>query len=129
MFAVNINNIALYKSEINTSSCPAKKKKDRKKKKSSFKWSIFGIITWTIDFDHNGPQHRTKFNEIDRFGDKNRVNSFSFNTTILKFSEKFDHPFSFVFIFGNMFSDSHGFVAMPVISCIKDTCSNLYLSN
>ena len=24
-----------------------------------------------------------------------------------------------------MFTDSHGFVAMPVTSCIKDTCSNL----
>ena len=28
--------------------------------------------------------------------------------------EKFDHPFSHVFIFGNVFPESHGFVAMPV---------------
>ena len=53
----------------------------------------------------------------------------NFNATILKFSEKFDHPFSHVFIFGNMFPESHGFIAMPVTSCIKDTCSNLSLSN
>ena len=33
---------------------------------------------------------------------------------ILKLSEKFDHPFSHVFIFGNMFPESHGFVAVPV---------------
>ena len=47
----------------------------------------------------------------------------------IKFSEKFDHPFSHVFIFGNMFPESRGFVAVPVTSCIKDTCSNLSLSN
>ena len=33
------------------------------------------------------------------------------NATILKFPEKFDHPFSNVFIFGVMFPESHGFVA------------------
>ena len=47
----------------------------------------------------------------------------------LKFSEKFDHQFSNVFIFDNMFPESHGFVALPVTSCIKDTCSKLSLSN
>ena len=47
----------------------------------------------------------------------------------LKFSEKFDHPFSHVFIFRNMFPESHGFVAVPVTSCVKDTCTNLSLSN
>ena len=40
----------------------------------------------------------------------------------LKFSEKFEYQFSHVFIFGYMFPESHGFVAMPVTSCIKDTC-------
>ena len=44
-------------------------------------------------------------------------------------STEFDHPFSHVFIFGNMFPESHGFVAMPVTSSTKDTCSNLSLSN
>ena len=44
-----------------------------------------------------------------------RVNSCNFNATILKFFEKLDHPFSHVFIFGNMFFESHGFVAVPVI--------------
>ena len=53
----------------------------------------------------------------------------SFNAKILKFSENFDHPFSHVFTFGDMFPESHGFIAMPVTSCIKDTCSNLSLSN
>ena len=46
----------------------------------------------------------------------------NFNATILKFSEKFDHPFSFVFIFGSMLLESHGFVTMPVPSCMKDRC-------
>ena len=58
----------------------------------------------------------------------NRVNSSNLNATILKFSEKFEHPFSHVFIFGNKFSGSRGFVAMPVTSCVKDTYSNLSLS-
>ena len=71
-----------------------------------------------IGLYHNGPQHRTKLKQIDRFGDN-----------ILKFSEKFDHPFSHVFIFGNMFPENHGFVAMPVTSCIDDISSNLSLSN
>ena len=53
----------------------------------------------------------------------------NFNATILKFCKKFDHPFSHVFIYGNMFLENHGFVAMPVTCCIKDTCSNLSLSN
>ena len=34
----------------------------------------------------------------------------------LRFAEKFDHLFSYVFIFGNMFRESRGFVAMPVTS-------------
>ena len=67
--------------------------------------------------------------QIDRFGYENWVNSSNFNATILKFSEKFNYPFSHVFIFGNMFPESHGFVAMPVTSCIKDACPNLSLSN
>ena len=37
-----------------------------------------------------------------------------FNATILKLSEKFYHPFSHVFIFGNMLPESHGLVAVPV---------------
>ena len=39
---------------------------------------------------------------------QNRVNSNNINATIFKFYEKFDHPFSQVFIFGNMFPESHG---------------------
>ena len=48
---------------------------------------------------------------------------------ILKISEKFDHLFLHDIIFGNMLPESHGFVAMPVTSCIKDTSSNLSVSN
>ena len=39
----------------------------------------------------------------------------------LKFSEKFDHSFTCVFIFSNILSESNGFVVMPITSCIKDT--------
>ena len=59
----------------------------------------------------------------------NWVNSNNFITRTLRFSEKFGHPFSNVYIFGNMFPESHGFVAMPVTSSIEDTWSNLSLSN
>ena len=52
--------------------------------------------------------------EIDRFGDTNLVNSSNFNAMVLKFSEEFDHPFSHIFIFGNTFPESHGFVALSV---------------
>ena len=34
----------------------------------------------------------------------------------LRFSEKFYHPFSPVFIFGNTFHESHGLVVVPVTS-------------
>ena len=44
----------------------------------------------------------------------NRVNSSNFNATILKFAEKFDHPFSHVFLLGNMFTENHRFIAVPV---------------
>ena len=73
---------------------------------------------------HNGPQHRKKLKLIDRFGHANLVNSSNFNVMTLKFSEKFDHTLSHVFMFVNMFPESHAFVAMPVSRCIKDTCLN-----
>ena len=82
-----------------------------------------------IAFNHNGPQHSTQLKSIDRFGDKNRVNSNNFNATILKLSGKFDRPFFIVFMFGNIFPESDEFVGMPVTSCINDTGSNLSLSN
>ena len=34
----------------------------------------------------------------------------NFNATTLRFVEKFDHQFSHVFLFGNIFHKSHGFV-------------------
>ena len=48
---------------------------------------------------------------------------------ILKFWEKFDHQFSRVFIFVNMFPENHRFVAVLVTSRIMDACTNLFLSN
>ena len=39
------------------------------------------------------------------------VNYSNFNDTILKFFEKYQHSFSKVFIFYNMYPDSRGFVA------------------
>ena len=98
-----------------------------------------------MEFSINGlstdPQHRTKLNGPPtpyKIKVKNcklmdlviKIEySSNFNATILEFSENFDHPFSHVFIFGNLFPESHGFVAMPVTGCIKDTCSNLSLCN
>ena len=71
-----------------------------------------------IAFDHNGPLTPYKikvFNcELLDFGDKNWVNSNNFNVSIFKFPEKFDHLFSHVFLLGNMFSESHGSVAVSV---------------
>ena len=57
-----------------------------------------------------------KLKLIDRFGYANWVNSSNFNDTTLRFAEKFDNPFSQVFIFGNMFRESHGFISVPVTS-------------
>ena len=55
-----------------------------------------------------------KLKSIDRFGHANSLNSSNFNDTTLRFAEKFDHPFSHVFIFGNIFRESHGFILVPV---------------
>ena len=53
----------------------------------------------------NGP-HTPQLKFISLFGDANRVSWSNFNATILKFSEKFDHPLSYVFTFGSMFPES-----------------------
>ena len=45
-----------------------------------------------------------------------------FNATTLRFAEKFDHLFSHVFTFSNMFPESHGFISVPV------TISNNFVS-
>ena len=70
--------------------------------------------------ERNTVQNSSKLIDLVR-----RNHSSDFVTTTVRFSEKFDHPFSHVFILGNMLPESHGFVAMPVTSCIKDTCSDL----
>ena len=51
---------------------------------------------------------------MDLFFYANRNSSSNFNATVLKFSEKFDHPFLHVIIFGNMFPENHGFVDVLV---------------
>ena len=38
---------------------------------------------------------------------------------LTKYSGKFYHPFSHVFIFVNMLPESYGFVAMPVIQAVS----------
>ena len=57
--------------------------KKKKKKKGLFKLKTFDIILG---------------------------NASNFYSMMLKFSEKFGYPFSDVFIFGNMFPESHGFL-------------------
>ena len=52
----------------------------------------------------------------DTFGEANWVSSSNFIATTLRSAEKFYNKFSHVLIFGNMFPESHGFVAMPVTS-------------
>ena len=44
-----------------------------------------------------------KLKKIYRFGHANSVNSSNFNATTVIFAEKFNHPFSHVFIFGKIF--------------------------
>ena len=78
---------------------------------------------------HNVPQHRTKLRQIDRFGAKNQIKSSDFNGRILTFSRKYKNKFSLVWMFGDMFPQSHRFVTMPVTIHIKYTCSNLSPSN
>ena len=70
--------------------------------------SINGLCTenWPLS---QQTQQRTKLMKIYWFGDKNRANSSNFNAMILKLSEKFDHPFLHLFIFGNMFPESRFF--------------------
>ena len=57
------------------------------------------------------------------------INSVNFNATTLKLAEKFDHPFSHLFIFGNKFAQGHGFVGfVNVETYIYDTMQTFYLS-
>ena len=77
-----------------------------------------GLRTENRHLSQRTPTHykiNVKYYKMDGVGDKNRVNSTNFNVTILKFSEKFYHPFLHVFIFSSMFPESHGFVAVPII--------------
>ena len=46
----------------------------------------------------------------------NRINSGNYSVATLKFAEKFDHLFSHIFIFSNIFAQSNGFDAVTVIS-------------
>ena len=62
-----------------------------------------------------GTAHK-KLKKIYRFGQCELSNSSNFNDTTLRFAEKFDRSFSHVFIFGNMFRESHDFISVPVTS-------------
>ena len=80
-----------------------------------YKWTAYGPLVSKCQ-RHNWHQHRTKRKKIHRFGDGNWVNSNNFIATTFWFSEIFNHPFSHVFIFANMFPESFGFVAVPITS-------------
>ena len=92
----------------------------------SIKMNWSGKIVLYHSSKRTSTPHKTK---VDWFGDENWVNSRNFIATTLRFSEKYDYPISPFFVFGNMFRESHGFFDMRVTICIKDTCSNLSLSN
>ena len=97
-------------------------------------YTLFKIILLpTIDFCINGlctcgkfknaviktdPQHHTKLSkliDLVNFNDKNRINSCNFNDTILKFLRNSTIHFRMcLYVHGNMFPESHGFVALPV---------------
>ena len=95
----------------------------------SYYWTLMNILRhrllykWTEHWrlvqrcqHHNGPPtpFMIKICKFLDFCDKNRFIWITFNYTIFKFSKNFDGPFSHVFIFGNMFPESHGFDAPPV---------------
>ena len=63
--------------------------------------AINGLRTGAVSLKISTSQW-TKLKSIGWFGGTNRVNSCYFNVTIFKFFEKFDIPFSNVFIFCNM---------------------------
>ena len=54
--------------------------------------------------------------DIEENDKQNRINSVNFNATTLKLGEKFDHPFSHLFVYGYIFAQGHGFDAMAVKS-------------
>ena len=56
----------------------------------------------------------TDIEENHWFGNANQNNSVNFNATTLKLAEKFDHPFSHLFIFRNIFAQGRGFDAEVV---------------
>ena len=84
---------------------------------SMVEWLTGGLIRKQVlsMTSSRGTPHK-KLKQIDRFSHANWVNLSNFNDTTLRFGEKLDHPFSHVFIFGNMFRESHGFISVPVTS-------------
>ena len=59
-------------------------------------------------------QWHTKIEENHWLSNANRFNSVNFNATTLKLAEKFDHSFSHMFIFLNIFALVHGFDAVTI---------------
>ena len=62
---------------------------------------------------------RGKSKYIDGFGDVNWINLSNFNAMTRELAEIFEHPFSHLFIFGNIFPVDYCFFAVTVISSKK----------
>ena len=63
---------------------------------------------------HLANNDKEDIEENQWFGHSDRINSVNFNATTLKLAEKFVHPCSHLFIFGNIFAKGHGFDAVTV---------------
>ena len=74
------------------------------------------VTSSTIAHDNgtHGAMARKILNKNHSFGNANRINSVNFNATTLKLAAKFDHQFSHLFIFRNIFVQGHGFDAVTV---------------
>ena len=69
-----------------------------------YKWTMHGKSP-SITTDPNTVQNYSKNCKVINLIRIELINSGTFNATILKFSEKFNHKFLPGFIFGNMFPE------------------------
>ena len=90
-----------------------------------YKWIVQGKSP-SIKTDPNTVQNYSKFTHLVMRIDLTRT---ILSPQLSDFMKNSAIYFSHVFIFSTMFPKSLGFVAMPGTSCIKDTCSTLYISN
>ena len=63
--------------------------------------------------------------KINGFGNASLINSENVNVTSLKLAVKFDNTFSHLFLFGNIFTQGHGFDAVTVTSSKKCSLPSL----